>query len=223
MESTDLDEASESDDDMSAGARLMRYNVSDGPRLECRSFDLGLRRRSSNSGPLQRTTYDPLAQHRPRDGPQGWFSDLDRFPKHDIVLPRGLIKLEAEALQHIAGRRSNRKVMLKISTFRPQARLVSKVLTWRVARFFKGRARSRGLPKRQLVLTSHAIRTTSRATPKQVPWSLPQPPAPRPTECWASKTSASASSRLPPPQAEQRPHVDHIRLIHFVRNTTTAL
>jgi hypothetical protein len=169
MESTDLDDASDLDKDMSAGARLMRYNVSDGPRLECRSFELGLRRRSSSIGPIRQTAYDPLAQHRPRDGPQDRSADLDRVSAGEIVLPRVLTELEVDLIHYCAGRHSNRTTLLEISTFRPQARLYSKVLTWRVARFFKGRARLRGLPKRQLVLTLHAIRTTNRATPKQVP------------------------------------------------------
>lgn len=167
MEFIDPAAASESDDDMSAGARLMRYNVSDGPRLECRSFDLGLRRRSSNSGSLQRTTNDlPMKHDLPyelreairhgsswtvnseshgRSSSGGFSSDLDRFPEDPPLFYGSFTELEAYIPGDIAGCKSNQRIMLKISTFRPQA--------------LPDRARLRGISKQKTKLVLDALRT----------------------------------------------------------------
>jgi len=181
MESTNSDDDASDSHDMSAGARLMRYNVSDEPRPDCQSFDLESPRRSSSIGPIRWTAYGPLVLHRLRDGSQEWLFDLDRFPEHAIVFRRGLTDIEGHILDNTAGYQRHSKIMLNIWTCRPQA--------------LKDRARRRVASKRQSSI--HATRKANRKASKQSTWSLPQPPAPRPTQYWTAKTRTPTWSRLP--------------------------
>jgi hypothetical protein len=161
----------------------LRYNVSDEPRPDCQSFDLQSPRRSSSIGPIRRTAYGPLVLRRLRDGSQEWFMDLDRFPEHAIVFRPGLTDIEGHILDNTAGYQRHSKIMLNIWTCRPQA--------------LKDRARRRVASKRQLMLLIHATRTANRKASKQSTWSLPQPPAPRPTPHWTVKIRTPTWSRLP--------------------------
>ena len=213
MESTNSDDDASDSDDMSAGARLMRYNVFDEPRPDCRSFELESCRRSSSIGPISQTAYDPLVQNHPRDGPQEGFSDLDRFPEHVIVFRRGPTELEGHILNNTAGCQRHSKIMLKISALHPRAHLVSKVLTWHTTSTLKDRTRPGCVSERHLMRKAHETWTANRMAPKskQLPYSRPQRPAPKPV-----KTRTSTSSRLPQLKERRCSHIDHVHYIHFV-------
>jgi hypothetical protein len=208
MESTNSDDDASDSDDMSAGARLMRYNVFDEPRPDCRSFELeSCRRRSSVRQDAQLVRY----------GPEDWhweeFSDLDRFPEHVILFRRGLANVEGHILDNTAGCQCYQKIMLKISALHPRAHLVSKVLTWHTISTLKDRTRPGCVSERHLMRKAHATWTANRVAPKskQLPYSRPQRPAPRPV-----KTRTSTSSRLPQLKERRCSHIDHVRYIHFV-------
>jgi hypothetical protein len=208
MESTNSDDDASDSDDMSAGARLMRYNIFDEPRQDCQSFDLESRRRRSS---VRQDAQ--LVRHGPEDWHWEEFSDLDRFPEHVILFRRGPANVEGHILDNTAGCQCHQKIMLKISKFRPRARLVGKILTWHTASTFKDRARPRRVSEQHMVRKIHATRTAYRVASKcrQSPYSRPQPPAPKPV-----KTRTSTSSRLPQLKERRCSHIDHVRYIHFV-------
>ena len=213
MDSTDQDDDTSDSDDMSAGARLMRYNISDGPRLDCQSFDLETRRRSSSIRPPQRTENARLVQHGLRDdfcelsrhvstwifdnrspSIRGNLPDSNRLSGNSSLFHGDLAELEGQILDTITGLHSNQKIVRKLQTYSPQVSLRDRVRTWIIAITLKDRARQRGVSKRQLVLKTHSTRTPNRAASKQTTWSLSQPPAPRPTRYRTVKTRTTIRS-----------------------------
>jgi len=114
MESPDPDDDWDSDD-MSAGARLMRYNIADEPRPHCQSSDLQPRRRSSSTRP-------PLITRSAR------FSDDKAVSHHDFA------KLKDDGLYKVAARRhSSLKSMPKTPVLHPRASLSKGHLAWLIA------------------------------------------------------------------------------------------
>jgi hypothetical protein len=235
MESTDHDDASDSDD-MSAGARLMRYNIFDKPRLDCRSFDLGSHRRSSNTTPQRRlanaSTILSDLQEDSREATRrasAWTldsrsvsiggnpQDSNRFPEDPALFRRDLTNLKDIVLRKNSDHQFNRGATLQFSKFRPPASLSDRNRAWRIADASKGRARPRGIPKRKLRLALCATRSANRAAFKQLTLSLPQPLATRLTQYRTSKTRTTTRSRCSQPQDRQMSHIDHLRHIFFVR------
>lgn len=129
MESTDPDDDWDSDD-MSAGARLMRYNIAYEPRPHCQSFDLKQRRRRSNTIPARIT-------------------ENSHFPDDNAVLYPDVAKLEDVVLCNFAGRDSGLKIMAKISTPHVRASLTKETLTWFIANGLKDQSSWRGVLKRE--------------------------------------------------------------------------
>jgi hypothetical protein len=214
MESADPEGVSDSDEDMSAGARLMRYNISDELLLDCQSFDLEPRRRSSNTRPPQRTADGKI------DGTISIgrsLPGLDHFPEDHAVFHRYFAKRKDDVFYNIVDFHPARKTMLGVPIYRPLISLINKGLTWRSASGLKGRARPRGVSKRGLLLTIKATRTTTRAASKQVTWSLPLPLSPTSIQYQAVKTSTATRSRSPQSQEGQCSHIDHTCRLHFVR------
>jgi hypothetical protein len=80
-----------------------------------------------------------------RGSPGGFSSDLDPCPKDPALFYGSFTELEAHIPGDIAGCKSNQRIMLKISTFRPQALL--------------DRARLRGISKQKTKLVLDALRT----------------------------------------------------------------
>jgi hypothetical protein len=208
MESTDQEDASDSDE-MSAGARLMRYNISDEPRLDCRSFDLGPRRRSSNTTPQRRPEKNSQMQHDQQGDSRevtrrasawkfdsrsvsigGNSQDSNRFPEDPALFRRDLTNLKDDVLCNNADHQLNREATPQFSESHPPASLSDRDRAWRIADASKGRARPRSISK----LTLCAIRSANRAACKQSTWSLPQPPAKRHTQYWTVKTMTTIRS-----------------------------
>ena len=210
MDSTDQDDDTSDSDDMSAGARLMRYNISDGPRLDCQSFDLETRRRSSSMGPPRRTENAKFVKRRVQDdfwevirhasawtfdnrspSIRGNLPDSNHFSGNPALFRDDCAELEGHIIEITTGPRSNQKIARKLQTYYPQASLRNKVLAWVTAIALKDQARQRIVSKRQLVLKTHATRTLIRAASKQTTWSLPRLsrlPAPRLTQYRTVKT-----------------------------------
>jgi hypothetical protein len=236
MESTDHDDDASDSDDMSAGARLMRYNIFDRPRLDCRSFDLGSCRRSSNKTPQQRSATAPTMQYdlqedasevtRPASAWKfdsrsvsigGNPQDSNHFPGDPLLFRRDFTNLKDDVLRNNADHQFNRGVTLQFCRSHPLASSSSRNCTWRIADVLKGRARPRGISKREVKLAFCATRSANRSAFKQLAWSLPQPPAPRPTQYWTVKTRTTTRSHWSPPQDREMSHIDHLRHIFFVR------
>jgi hypothetical protein len=209
MESTDHDDDASDSDDMSAGARLMRYNIFDEPRLDCRSFDLGSRRRSSNTTPQRRPKKASQEQLDLQDDSRevtrrasastfdsrsvfigGNPQDSNRFPEDPALFRRDLTNLKDDVLRNNADHHFNRRATLQFSKSNSSVRLSERDRTWRIADASKGRARPRSISK----LTLCAIRSANQAACKQSTWSLPQPPAKRHTQYWIVKTMTTIRS-----------------------------
>lgn len=131
-------------DDMSAGARLMRYNISDEPRPDRSIMEQGdtIQPRRTASTPQVRYTPSQLVQAARRSSarPAGDVEDdefataegslnSDRFPEDDAIFRRKRSELRGGLLYDLAGRHSHRDILSKIAMFHPQAEFGSRDLT----------------------------------------------------------------------------------------------
>jgi len=207
MESVNNDDDASDSDDMSPGARLMRYNISDGPRLDFRSFDFEPRCRSSTTIPPGQVTSAPFVWQNQQDSIRGairsattsactidtdsnigakdliggYLSYPNRFSGNPSLFHGNLAEAEGHLLDNVIVRQSNREIMVRISTFCPQAPLSSKTRTRRIANVLKNRLR--GTSKLECVPTIHATWTVTQAVSKPL-----QHPLPGLMKYWNSKT-----------------------------------
>lgn len=158
-----LEEPEYDSDDMSAGARLMRYNVSNEPRPDRSILEQvdTIQPRRTASTPQVRYTQSQAnlvqAARRTSARPAGDVEDdefvtangslnSDRFPEDDTIFQRKPSELRGDLLYDLAGRHSRRDILSKIAAFHPQAKFGSRDLTWRLANALKSRARKQGVP-----------------------------------------------------------------------------
>jgi hypothetical protein len=210
----------------------MRYNIFDEPRLDCRSFDLGPRRRSSNTttqrrpkraSPVQLDLQDDSREMTRRASVWtvesrsvsigGNLPGSNRFPEDPALFRCDLANLKDNVLRNNADHQFNRGATLRFSKFNSPANLSDRNRTWRIVDASKDRTRPRGISK----LVPCATRPATRAACKQLVWSLPQPLAPMLTQYWTMKTKTTTRRSLPQPHDRKLSHIDHLRHIFFVR------
>lgn len=136
-------------DDMSPGARLMRYYVSDDPRPDSivqhtsRTKVKKPRQNTSNVSdgrdPIDSNAGQPSSAETANVPPNHIYKDAD-----DATFARDLDELRGDLLWDIAGRHSHRSILAKIKRFHPNVQFDSKDLTWRLAYTIKSRARQHG-------------------------------------------------------------------------------
>lgn len=169
-------------DDMSAGARLMRYYVSDEPRPDSlvqtgKSADLPP---SSPPSSPPSPTQDVSTQLEAANGTKDVTSDADgneHDDRHngnenededvdvDAEFRRDLEELRGDVLYDIAGRYSHREILDKIEKFHPHAQFASKDLTWRLANSIKSRSRRQGITRPQIRAALDATRIANGVEP----------------------------------------------------------
>lgn len=151
-------------DDMSPGARLMRYYISDDPRP-----DLGLE--STSRARVKKPRQNDLHVSEERDQTNSDAAQASiagsadmSSPNHinedndDATFTRDLDELRGDLLWDIAGRHAHRTILAKIKRFHPNAQFDSKDLTWRLAYTIKSRARQQGATRAEIRDELDAIR-----------------------------------------------------------------
>lgn len=137
-------------DDMSPGARLMRYYVSDDPRPD---LDVKSTSRATVKKPRQNAIHVSEERDLINANATGASSaeiadtsSLDQIYENgdDATFARDLEELRRDLLWGIAGRHAHRTILAKIKQFHPNDQFDSKDLTWRLAYTIKSRARQRG-------------------------------------------------------------------------------
>lgn len=164
-------------DDMSAGARLMRYYVSDEPRSVIADPD------SSSTAMVEREQSAPTfsgVTNAPSDlratGSTGKAkrvakkdtknesketqdeNDEDDDRNDNAVFRGDLAALRGDVLFNIVGKYSHHDILDKISHFHPQATFGQRQLTWRIANAIKARANRKRVTKLVVRAELDAIR-----------------------------------------------------------------
>lgn len=154
-------------DDMSAGARLMRYYVSDEPRpgsLDQRSKSTIMTRSrrptselSGNSDVPTVSKVESHAEGTERDADSSKNDNVEQEDDDDnendnrndgvdddTIFRRDLAELKGDLLSDLAGRYSHQEIVEKIATFHPLDKFSGKQLAWRVVNAMRSRANRQG-------------------------------------------------------------------------------
>lgn len=152
-------------DDMSAGARLMRYYVSDEPRADILSGASGTTARIESQRPTssdtlpgeqQVTASSTVSRSTGRGHPDAGSTtkperkdnqkpedddddDNEDGDSDDIVFRGDLAEFKGDVLFDIVGRYSHQEILEKVATFHPEATFGQKQLTWRIANMIVAR------------------------------------------------------------------------------------
>lgn len=166
-------------DDMSTGARLMRYYVSDEPRadtLSGASSTTGMtesqRPTDSNtlSGEQQGTAGSTVPradagntakpERKDNKKPKDDDDDDDNADgdSDDTVFRGDLAEFKGDVLFDIVGRYSHQEILEKVATFHPEATFGQKQLTWRIANMIVARANRQGVTKLKVRAELDAMR-----------------------------------------------------------------
>lgn len=169
-------------DDMSAGARLMRYYVSDEPRPDSdvqngKSADLTPPSPPASTSSLAQ---DVFALLKAANGTEDVASDDDgneHDDRHngnededddsdvDAEFRRDLEELRGDVLYEIAGRYSHREILDKVKKFHPQAQFGTQNLTWRLANSIKALSRRQGITRPEIRAALDATRVANGVEP----------------------------------------------------------
>ena len=168
-------------DDMSAGARLMRYYVSDEPQLDAlggansitpgtesqRSASIipgeqhvaivsRVPRSTGKSVPVAGSTTKSKSKDNKKfeDDDGGDNEDED----DDTVFRGDLAEFKGDILFGIVGKYSHQDILEKIATFHPEATFGQKQLTWRIANAIVARANRQGVTKLKVRAELDAMR-----------------------------------------------------------------
>ena len=181
-------EADYDSDDMSAGARLMRYYVSDKPRADTLSVASSTTARTESQRPTnsntlsgeQQVTAGSTVSHstararldagsttKPERKDNKKTKDDDDDDNEDgdsddTVFRGDLAEFKGDVLFDIVGRYSHQEILEKISTFHPEATFGQKQLTWRIANMIVARANRQGVTKLKVRAELDALRIANR-------------------------------------------------------------
>jgi len=175
-------------DDMSAGARLMRYYVSDElrPNTPGRSSSSTARAESQQSANISaeqdvatdsrvpRSTGKPAfvaesatkpeskntreIEDNDDDDDDGDDDDDEDGDADDTIFRGDLTKFKGDVVFDIVGRYSHQDILKKIAKFHPQATFGQKQLTWRIANTIVSRANRQGVTKLKVRAELDAMR-----------------------------------------------------------------
>ncbi|GAB7334295.1 hypothetical protein MBLNU13_g06327t1 [Cladosporium sp. NU13] len=148
-------------DDMSAGARLMRYYVSNEPQPDTLGGASRITAGTESQKPAsiisgeQNVTIDSIVPHsagkalpaaesttKPESKDNKKPNDDD-----DTVFRGDLADFKGDILFDIVGRYSHQDILEKVATFHPQANFGQKQLTWRIANAIVARSNRQGVAK----------------------------------------------------------------------------
>jgi hypothetical protein len=174
-------------DDMSAGARLMRYYVSDEPRhiitmdksgsstssieshqpttILSEAQDMSINSRAAASSTEEaESIVDSAVEDESKDIEDN-DSDNDETGDtgdgDDTIFRRDLVSFRGDVLFAIVGRYSHQDILKKITKFHPQAKFGQRQLTWRIANAIKSRAIRHGVTKGEIRAELDAMRVAN--------------------------------------------------------------
>jgi hypothetical protein len=171
-------------DDMSAGARLMRYYVSDEPRhiitmdksgsstpsieshqpttILSEAQDMSINSRAAASSTEEAESIVDSAVGDESKDIEDNDSDNDETgdtgDSDDTIFRRDLVSFRGDVLFAIVGRYSHQDILKEITKFHPQAKFGQRQLTWRIANAIKSRAIRHGVTKREVRAELDAMR-----------------------------------------------------------------
>jgi hypothetical protein len=171
-------------DDMSAGARLMRYYVSDEPQHDtlggtnnstARTFmqhsaDISREHHVATDSRAPRSTGESASVAKSATGTEGNNNkevqdDQDDNDEEendddgdDTVFRGDLADFRGDVLFEIVGRHSHHDILEKIAGFHPQATFGQKQLTWRIANAIVARSNRQGVTKLKVRAELDALR-----------------------------------------------------------------
>lgn len=167
-------------DDMSAGARLMRYYVSDEPSSDTlgersnstdetetqQSANVSGEQNMSTNKRVPRSTGKPEctaeSSAKPRSKNNKETEDDDDDIEHnnsdDAVFRGDLADFKGDVLFDIVGRYSHHYILERIAKFQPQANFGQKQLTWKIANTIVARAHRQGVTKSKVRAELDAMR-----------------------------------------------------------------
>jgi hypothetical protein len=168
-------------DDMSAGARLMRYNVSDEPQpatLNGTSYstagtfaqypaNISRDRNAATDSRVPRSTGKSASvaegatkteSKNNKEVQNGDVEEEEDDEGDDTVFRGDLADFRGDVLFEIAGRHSHHDILEKIAKFHPQATFGQKQLTWRIANAIVARLNRQGVPKLKVRAELDAMR-----------------------------------------------------------------
>jgi len=173
-------------DDMSAGARLMRYYISDEPRQDTLGGASNITTRSESqrpanpdsisgeqhvtvgskvsrstgkSRPVAGSTTKPESKDNKKTKDDDDDDDDNEDGDSDDTVFRGdLAELKGDVLFDIVGRHSHQDILEKVATFHREATFGQKQLTWRIANMIVARANRQGVTKLEVRAELDAMR-----------------------------------------------------------------
>lgn len=173
-------------DDMSAGARLMRYYVSDEARPDTLSGPSSGTAESEWQQPAsiseeQNETSDSRVPHstgkavlvaesaaqtgsennKENEDDDDDDEDDDSDDSADTILRGDLANFRGDALFDIVGRHSHQEILEKVARFHPEATFGQKQLTWRIANTIVARANRQGVTKLTVRAELDALRVAN--------------------------------------------------------------
>jgi hypothetical protein len=168
-------------DDMSAGARLMRYNVSDEPqpatlngtsystagtfaqhpanifREQNAATDSRVPRSTGKSASVAEGATKTESKNN-KEVQNGDVEEEEDDEGDDTVFRGDLAGFRGDVLFEIVGRHSHHDILEKIAEFHPQATFGQKQLTWRIANAIVARSNRQGVPKLKVRAELDAMR-----------------------------------------------------------------